>query len=32
MLRPSSPSSSQGIHRTPLNFLLGNLKTTFTSA
>ena len=23
-------SSSQGIHRTPLNFLLGNLKTTFT--
>jgi hypothetical protein len=29
MLRPSSPSSSQGIHRTPLSFLLGNLKTTY---
>ena len=27
-LRPSSPSWSQGIHRTLLNFLLGNLKIT----
>ena len=30
MLRPSSSLQSQGIHHMLLNFLLGNLKTTFT--